>query len=65
MELGERMLRYRAKHRLTQSQLASEMGETLQTIHRCESGKQKPHKANEIRLSMKLEALEAKDSEAK
>ena len=61
ISLGVRMLSYRARNRLSQRELAELMGETLMTIYRTESGVHKPHKANEIRLSEKMDELEAKE----
>lgn len=62
MTLGERMLQYRARHRISQRKLADLLGEKhINTIHRIEKGKIKPHKANEIRLSAKMCELEEKE----
>lgn len=62
MTVGERMLRYRAKHRLTQSQLGEKIGETVSTIFRCESGKVKMQKVNEVRLTIKMDELEENEN---
>ena len=59
--LGVRMLTYRARHRLSQRKLADLIGENLMTIYRIESGIHKPHKVNEMRLSEKMDELEAKE----
>ena len=59
--LGVRMLTYRARHRLSQTKLAELMDEELMTIYRIENGKHKPHKINEIRLSEKMDKLEAEE----
>lgn len=57
--LGVRMITYRARHRLSQRAFAELMGETLATIYRVENNIHKPHKINEIRLSEKMDKLEA------
>ena len=36
MDLGKEILRYRAKHNLTQTELADKLGVALITIHRAE-----------------------------
>lgn len=59
--LALRMLSYRARHKLSQRKLAELMGESLMTIYRIESGVHKPHKVNEMRLSEKMDELEAKE----
>ena len=59
--LGVRMLAYRARHRISQTKLAELMDEDLMTIYRIENGKHKPHKINEIRLTEKMDKLEAEE----
>ena len=59
--LALRMLYYRARHKLSQRKLAELMNENLMTIYHIESGVHKPHKVNEIRLSEKMDELEAKE----
>lgn len=59
--LALRMLSYRARNRVSQRKLAEIMGENLMTIYRIESGVHKPHKVNEMRLSEKMDELEAKE----
>ena len=61
--LGVRMITYRARHRLSQRAFAELMGETLATIYRVENNIHKPHKINEIRLSEKMDKLEAEERE--
>lgn len=58
MEIGERLLQYRAKHNLTQKQLADLIGVNNTIIHRYEKGMVKPHKIKEIQISEKLNELE-------
>lgn len=66
MTLGERMLQYRARHKISQKKLAELLGEKhINTIHRIECGKHKPHKANEIRLTERMYELEAEEREKK
>ena len=59
--LGIRMLTYRARHRLSQRKLADLIGENLITIYRTENGICKPHKVTEIRLTEKMDKLEAEE----
>ena len=59
--LALRMLSYRARNRLSQRKLAELMDEDLMVIYRVENSKHKPHKANEIRLTEKMDKLEAKE----
>ena len=62
MTLGERMLEYRAKHGLTQKQLADLIEENSNTIFKCENNKHKLHKVNELRLHLKMKELEEKEN---
>ena len=62
MTLGERMLEYRAKHKISQLKLAVILDESVGTIYRCESENFKLHKVNEIRLKNKMNELEEKDN---
>jgi transcriptional regulator with XRE-family HTH domain len=59
--LGVRMLTYRARHRLSVRAFAELMEEDFMTIYRIENGKHKPHKVNEIRLTEKMDKLEAEE----
>lgn len=61
MELGERILQYRAKHRLSQRQMAILLGENHNAISWLETGRHKPQKMKEVRLTLKMNELEAKD----
>lgn len=61
--LALRMLSYRARNRLSQRALANLMDENLMTIYRTENGICKPHKATEIRLTEKMDKLEAEEKE--
>lgn len=62
MTLGKRMLEYRAKHGLTQKQLANLLEESPNTIFKCENDKHKLHKVNELRLHLKMKELEEKEN---
>lgn len=62
MTLGERMLNYRARHRLSQRQLAELLGEKhITSICRIEKNICKPHKSREIRLSQLMDKLETEE----
>lgn len=63
MTLGERMLRYRAVHKLTQKQLADLICEQAHVVFRCENNKNVMHKANELRVGLKMDELERKERE--
>ena len=55
MNLGERMLRYRAKHRMTQKQMAEKCGVSLQTLCCVETGQQTPGKMTLTKIELVLE----------
>lgn len=57
-ELGKRILRYRAKHRLTQKQMAEVLGVGKHVVFNCENAVHKPHAANQIMLEEKMDELE-------
>lgn len=59
--LGVRMITYRARHRLSQRAFAELIGENLATVYRIENSIHKPHRINEIRLSQKMDELEAEE----
>lgn len=63
MRLSERLIEYRAKHGLTQKQLADLMNEPAGLVFRAEGEKTKLHKVNYIRLEMKIKELEEKEGE--
>lgn len=65
MSIGERMLSYRAKHGLSQRQLADKLDESFYMIRNCEHNWYKLQKANEIRISQKMAKLENEDMEVK
>ena len=55
MELGELMVRYRAKERISQSELARRCGVSLQTINSVENGIQTPSKVTETKIRLVVE----------
>lgn len=59
--LGVRMIAYRARHRLSVRAFAELIGEHMNSIYRIENGIHKPHKINEIRLTEKMDKLEAEE----
>lgn len=58
MTLQEKMLAYRAKHNLTQTELAFKVGVSLQTINCVENGVQKPSKLTQTKILMVIEGDE-------
>lgn len=62
MDLGERILIYRARHNLSQTSMAMILDENTAMISRIESGKFRIHKINEVRISMKMKELEEMDN---
>jgi len=55
MSLQEEMIRYRAKERISQTELARRCGLTVQTINSVENGSQTPSKLTEAKIKMILE----------
>lgn len=55
MELKDMMVRYRAKNRMTQTDLAQECGVSLQTINSVENGTQTPSKVTEAKIRLVVE----------
>lgn len=55
MELKEQMLRYRAKHSISQRALADKAGVTVQTICNVESGQQTPSAMTRTKIIMAME----------
>ena len=58
MELSELMVRYRAKERISQSELAKRCGVSLQTINSVENGVQTPSKVTEQKIRLVIEGGE-------
>lgn len=53
-DIGYNMLMYRAKHNMTQAELAKLIGVSLQTINSIENGKQTPRKLTRIKIEMTI-----------
>ncbi len=58
MNFSRKMLEFRAKHNLTQKQLADIIGVDINTVHRTEAEKTEPTKKNEIRFENKMQEWE-------
>ena len=54
MTLGERILRYRAKHNLSQEEFANRAQVNVMTINTIENDKRKPTKLTEMKVEMIL-----------
>lgn len=52
MTLSERMIRYRAEHRMSQSDLAKECGISLQTVNSVENETQSPSKVTVAKIEL-------------
>lgn len=55
MTLGEKMIRFRAKNKLSQAKFAEMCEVTVQTICSVENGTQNPSKLTEARILMAME----------
>lgn len=53
--LAEKMVLYRAKHNLSQSELASKCEVSLQTINSIENGLQNPSRLTEMKIRLVIE----------
>ena len=60
MDFGRTLLEFRAKHNLTQKQLADYLGITVMTICRYEKNKNKPSQVNKIKIENKMKEWEEK-----
>ena len=58
MDFGRKMLEFRAKHHLTQKQLADIIGVEMNTISRTETEKSQPTKRNAIIFENKMKEWE-------
>lgn len=58
MDFGKTLLEFRAKHNLTQTQLAKLLGVGIVMIHKYEHGINKPTAVNRIRFTKKMEEYE-------
>jgi DNA-binding XRE family transcriptional regulator len=52
MTLQERMVEYRAKERISQTELADRCGVSYQTINSVENGTQEPSKVTQARIEL-------------
>lgn len=52
MTLQERMIEYRAKERITQSELAERCGLSYQTLNSIEQGKKDPSKVTRAKIEL-------------
>ena len=55
MTLQEKMIAYRAIHKINQQELADRVGVSLQTINSVENGHQKPSKVTEAKIKLVIE----------
>ena len=55
MTLIDQMIRYRAKHKINQSELAERCGLSKQTISSVETGQQTPSKMTEAKIRLVVE----------
>lgn len=61
MELKEKMVLYRAKERISQSELARRCGVSLQTINSIENGYQSPSKVTEQKIKLVVDKDEEEE----
>lgn len=52
MTLQEKMVTYRAKHNISQAELANRCKLSLQTVHSIESGLQSPSRVTEAKIRL-------------
>ena len=58
MDFGRTLLEFRAKHNLTQKQLADYLGINVMAIYRYENNKNNPSKVNKIKFENKMKEWE-------
>lgn len=63
MNFGIVLLEFRAKHLLTQTQLADILGVTINMIHRYENKKSEPTQVNKIKFENKMKEWEEKKND--
>lgn len=63
MNYMKELLEFRAKHNLTQVQLAKIFGVASNTIHRYENGTSKPTAMHKIQIENKMKEYEVKKNE--
>lgn len=61
MSLQEEMVQYRAKERISQTELARRCGITVQTINSVENGTQTPSKVTEAKIRLVIGNGEKED----
>ena len=60
---GIKLLRFRAKHCLTQTQLANILGVGLTMVHKYETNKSEPSNVNKIKFENKMKEWEEKQND--
>lgn len=63
MEFGRTLLEFRAKHNLTQKQLAHIIGVDTNTVYRTENEKTVPTQVNKIKIENKMKEWEEKQND--
>ena len=63
MDFGRTLLEFRAKHNLTQKQLAHIIGVDTNTVYRTENGKTEPTQVNKIKIENKMKEWEGSNNE--
>lgn len=63
MTLSDRIVRYRARHKLSQREFAKKVGLSLQTVNSIETGQQEPSRVTVAKIDLLLEEDERKDAE--
>lgn len=63
MNYGITLLEFRAKHLLTQTQLADILGVTLTMIHRYENNKSEPTRVKRMIFNKKMREWEEKEND--
>ena len=63
MGYGEKLLNFRARHDLTQAQLADLLGVGVNMIHRYENGISAPSMVNRIKFDNKMKEMEVKNND--
>lgn len=61
LNIGERILLFRARNKLSQRAMGERMNESLNMIFKAESGV-KLHTVNRLRLELKMDALEEEEN---
>ena len=62
MEYGKKLLEFRAKHNLTQMQLADLLGVGIFMVYRYEKGISQPSAVNKIKFENKMKEYEVKEN---